>query len=61
MAMMPKTILSVSAQPKGLGTDILSVCKGKKENLDNVLTTYRPVLGHQELCENNELTLTVWQ
>ena len=28
--------------------------KGKKEDRDNILTTYRPVPGHQELRENNE-------
>ena len=28
--------------------------KGKKEDRDNIPTTYRPILGHQELCENND-------
>ena len=28
--------------------------KGKKEDWDNIPTTYRPVLGHQEQCENND-------
>lgn len=49
-----KTGVSVSAQPEGLEADIHFVCKGKKEDWDNILTTYRPVLGHQKLCENNE-------
>ena len=28
--------------------------KDKKEDWDNILTTYRPALGHQEQCENND-------
>ena len=56
-----KTGAPVSAQPEGLETDVHSVRKGKKKDWNTILATYRLVLGHQELCENNEWIESVWK
>ena len=38
----------------GSEANMHAISKGMKEDWDNILTICRPVLGNQELCENNE-------